>query len=143
MYASSSRIWRTCWVSHAPDAPRREPQLPPEKCSPVTNFLLRLLVSNTFLDLIVLGVIAEGAALIAYRRVTGRGLSTRAVLANLFSGGSLVVALRVSLETSVLAEEATAAVAICLSVALVAHIADLVYRWDHAGDNDRARSKQA
>jgi len=96
----------------------------------VSNFLLGLLVSNTFLDLIVVGVVAEGVALFAYRHFTGRGLAPRAILANLFSGGSLIVALRVSLETSVLAQEASAAVAVCLCVALIAHIADLAWRWD-------------
>ena len=96
----------------------------------MSNFLLGLLVSNAFLDLIVIGVVTEGILLYVYRRYTGRGLAPRAILANLFSGGSLIVALRVSLETSVLARGATAAVAICLCVALVAHIADLAWRWD-------------
>jgi hypothetical protein len=96
----------------------------------VSKFLLSLLVSNTFLDLIVVGVIIEGAVLLAYRRITGRGLAPRAVFANLFSGGSLILALRISLETSVLAQGATAMVAACLAVALVAHVADLAWRWD-------------
>jgi hypothetical protein len=107
----------------------------------VSNFLLSLLVSNTFLDLIVVGVIAEGIVLVAYRRATGRGLATRAIFANLFSGGSLILALRVSLETSVLAAEATAAVATCLVVALVAHIADLVWRWERGAERAAVPAK--
>ncbi len=106
----------------------------------MTNFLLGLLVSNTFLDLIVVGVVAEGIALLAYRHTTGRGLAPRAIFANLFSGGSLIVALRVSLETSVLAQGATAAVASCLAIALVAHIADLAWRWERGASPAPSRS---
>ena len=108
----------------------------------MSKFLLGLLVSNTFLDLIVVGVIAEGLLLIVYRQVTGKGLAPRAIFANLFSGGSLIVALRVSLETSVLAQGATAAVAICLAVALVAHIADLAWRWEGGAHRAAARGSQ-
>ena len=100
----------------------------------MSKLLLGLLVSHDFLDLIVAGVIVEGVLLLAYRHYTGKGLAPRAVFANLFSGGSLIVALRVSLQTSVLAQDATALIAACLAVALVAHAADLAWRWDSGQD---------
>jgi hypothetical protein len=90
-----------------------------------------VLLANSFtIDLILLGVALESVALLAYRRSTGKGLAPRAVCANLLSGGSLLLALRVALQTSVLAQQASALIALFLAMALLAHVADLATRWE-------------
>jgi hypothetical protein len=96
----------------------------------VLNFTIAALASGAFLDLVLAGVLVEGALLLAYRRWTGRGPAPWAVLANLASGASLMLALRVTLAAGTLPHDAGIVVALCLSIALVAHVADLAGRWD-------------
>lgn len=75
-------------------------------------------------DAIVVLVVVEGLILVAYRTRTGGGLPVAGTLANLSSGLALLLALRMAISdaspTSILA---------FLSVALIAHAADLTTRW--------------
>jgi peptidoglycan/LPS O-acetylase OafA/YrhL len=93
--------------------------------------VLGTVASTNAVDLILLGVLLEAVALFAYWRQTGKGIAPRLLIANLASGGSLMLALRFTLETAVLAQNAAGAFALCLAVALAAHIVDLAARWDH------------
>jgi hypothetical protein len=72
--------------------------------------------------MILAGMILEGAALLAFRGFTGRG--PKAIVANLMSGGCLLLAWRVS-------ESGGSIIAVCalLAAALVAHGLDLAQRW--------------
>jgi hypothetical protein len=78
-------------------------------------------------DAIIALVAIEAVVLVLWRALTGGGLPVAGALANLSSGAALLLALRMALigasSTSVLA---------LLSVALVAHIADLASRWEAA-----------
>jgi hypothetical protein len=96
------------------------------------------LASTNAVDLILLGVLLEAAALFAYWRQTGKGVAPRLLLANLVSGGSLMLALRFTLETALLGQSAAAGVALCLALALAAHLLDLAARWDHGPPRTRA-----
>ena len=53
-----------------------------------------LVASGRIVDLILIAMIAEAAALLAYRRMTGRGLAPASVLYILLSGACLLLALR-------------------------------------------------
>jgi hypothetical protein len=83
-------------------------------------------------DAIIALVAVEGIVLVLWRALTGRGLPVAETLANLSSGAALLLALRVAitgaLSTSVLA---------LLSVALIAHVADLVSRWESGSPRRR------
>ena len=57
--------------------------------------LLDFLVTPRFLDLVMLGVLAEAAALVAYRRRTGRGMRASEVASFLGAGLALLLAMRV------------------------------------------------
>jgi hypothetical protein len=76
-------------------------------------------------DAIVALVAVEGVVLVLWRALTGGGLAVVQILANLSSGAALLLALHMAItgasSTSVLA---------LLSVALVAHVADLASRWE-------------
>ena len=79
-------------------------------------------------DAIVALVAVEAIVLVVWRALTGGGLPVAETLANLSSGAALLLALRMAhhrraLSTSVLA---------LLSVALIAHVADLASRWEAA-----------
>ena len=83
------------------------------------------LFHNGFIvDLILLAIVAEAVALIAYRLRTGRGILPIDLLINLLAGAFLLMALRSALVS--LSWEWTAA---WLGAALIAHIADLTQRW--------------
>ena len=76
-------------------------------------------------DAIIALVAVEAIVLVLWRALTGGGLPVAETLANLSSGAALLLALRMAitgaLSTSVLA---------LLSVALIAHVADLASRWE-------------
>ncbi len=81
---------------------------------------------SALVAVILAGVFAEAAALLAYRARTGRGPSARNLLPNLAAGAMLLLALLLSLEGFALP-----ALALCLLGALVAHIVDLRMRWSN------------
>jgi hypothetical protein len=78
-----------------------------------------------FVDMILAFVAIEGLLLVAWRARTGAGVPVAATLANLSSGAALLLALRAALSGA-----SAMTVLAFLSVALVAHVADLAGRWD-------------
>jgi hypothetical protein len=84
-------------------------------------------------DMIVAGMVLEGAALLTLRAFTGRG--PKALIANLMSGGCLLLAWRAS-------EADASAVTICalLAAALLAHALDLAQRWREPAPETRISS---
>jgi hypothetical protein len=82
------------------------------------------IASGHAIDLILLLVLAEGLALFAYRWKTGRGIAGADLIANLLAGACLMLALRAAL-----AGAGWIWIALCMSAALLAHLADLWRRW--------------
>lgn len=83
-----------------------------------------LFATGRIVDLILGLTMLEGMLLIAYRWRTGRGLATAAVLSNLLAGIGLLLAMR-----GAMAEAWWGWIALCLSMAGLAHLADLRRRW--------------
>ncbi len=81
-----------------------------------------------FIDLILAGVVLEAVALLLYRRATGRGVAPASLIATLAAGGSVMIALRLSLAGGA----APTWIPACLAVALAAHLLDLAIRWEGA-----------
>ena len=88
-----------------------------------------LFASGRIVDLILLLVLAEAAALLALHRATGRGPPPAALLPNLAAGACLLLALRAGLRGAT-----WPVVAACLLGSLVAHLADLRSRWPTPGE---------
>jgi hypothetical protein len=88
------------------------------------------LLGATFVDFIVALVALEAGALLIWRAVTGRGPSPLPLLSNLLSGAFLLLALR-----NALSGASSVWVAACLLASLVAHLADLRLRWEHAASD--------
>lgn len=80
--------------------------------------------SGAVVDAILLLMVLEGALIAILRRRTGTGVPARDLLAMLAAGGCLMLALRAALVGA-----AWPWIALALSAALVAHLADLVRRW--------------
>lgn len=76
------------------------------------------------LDWVIAAAIAEGLALLAYHRLTGRGLAPRALLPNLLAGACLLAAAR-----TVAGGAGWEWVAGWLLAGLGAHVVDLQARW--------------
>ncbi len=83
-----------------------------------------LFAGGRIVDLILLLVLAEAAALLALHRATGRGPAPAALLPNLAAGACLLLALRCGLRGA-----AWPVLALCLLGSLVAHLVDLRGRW--------------
>jgi len=79
-----------------------------------------LFTSGRIAELIILLVIVEAAALLAYRRRTGRGLPPAVLLPHLLAGVCLLLALRAGL-----AGMHWGWLALALLAALAAHLLDL------------------
>ncbi len=75
-------------------------------------------------DAIAVFVVAEALVLLAYRRLTGRGVAARALLPNLAAGFFLLLALGAALRTA-----PWPWIAAALAAAGVAHALDLRARW--------------
>lgn len=75
-------------------------------------------------DAVIALTVIETLILLAYHRMTGKGLPPRAYLLNIVSGLCLMLAVR-----SVLTNTAWPLTVLCLSAAGIAHAADLVARW--------------
>lgn len=86
-----------------------------------------LLTSGRLVDLILLGMMLEAAALLFYRRRTGRGPSARDFLANMAAGACLLLALRGALTGA-----GAGPIALALAGALVAHVVDIGLRSRNA-----------
>jgi hypothetical protein len=79
-----------------------------------------LFATGRIVDLILLLVVVEAAALSIYRRMTGRGLKTIDVVIAILPGVCLLLALRAALTHA-----AWTSIAIWLVAALGTHLADL------------------
>jgi hypothetical protein len=84
-------------------------------------------LSEHGVDLIVGLVALEALAVICWRVMVQRGPAPLPFVVNLLAGAFLLLALRCALAGS-----SEAAIAVCLSAALVAHLADLRLRWEDA-----------
>jgi hypothetical protein len=88
------------------------------------DILHSLIETGRIVDLMLLFIALEIAALIWYRQRTGRGIATLSLLLNAGAGGSLMLALRAALSNS-----GFAVMALFLVLSLVFHVADLTQRW--------------
>jgi hypothetical protein len=76
------------------------------------------------IDVILLLVPLEGAALVVLYRRTGRGIAPRRLLGNLAAGFFLMLGTRLAL-----GQVGDGPIAACLLAALAAHVTDLAARW--------------
>lgn len=83
-----------------------------------------LFSSGRAIDLIIGGMIIEWIALSVYRIRTGKGIALREIASNLTAGIFLMLALR-----GALIGADWKWIALCVAVALPAHLADLAPRW--------------
>lgn len=83
-----------------------------------------LFSSGLIVDLIIVFVIVEWAAIVMYRARTGRGIPPLAITANLLAAVFLMLALRAALVGAHWQWMAAA-----LTGALAAHLVDLAQRW--------------
>lgn len=83
-----------------------------------------LFASGQIVWLLLGFMVVEAVALTLYRRRTGSGVAAGALLINLLSGGSLLLALHAAL-----IGEDWRVVGVWLGSSLVAHLADLRQRW--------------
>jgi hypothetical protein len=99
--------------------------------------MMEQLLDGRAIDWILGLVIVEGAALVALRALAGRGPASLPLLGNLLSGAFLLLALR-----NALAGGSPATIGLCLIASLVAHIADLVGRWEGLASRVRAPARR-
>lgn len=83
------------------------------------------LPAERVVDLILVLVVLEAVLIALYHRATGRGVAPRDLVLTLLSGGCLLLALRLALSGAELVW-----VALALTGALLAHLADLYRRWN-------------
>jgi hypothetical protein len=89
------------------------------------------LLDPWIVDTIIALVAVEAMVLVVWRGLTGGGLTVAETLANLSSGGALLLALRMAITGGL-----SASVLAFLSVALIAHVADLASRWKRGRSAD-------
>jgi hypothetical protein len=98
----------------------------------MTEFLL----DGRAIDWIIALVAVEAVALTGLRLIMRRGPASVSFVANLLSGGFLLVALR-----NALTGASSTILGFCLSAALAAHLVDLLARWQSAdGAGRRGRT---
>ncbi len=83
-----------------------------------------LFSTGLIVDLIIVFVIAEWAAIMLYRLRTGKGIGPLALTVNLLAGVFLMLALR-----SALVGASWQWIAASLAAAMAAHLGDLTQRW--------------
>ncbi|WP_026380074.1 hypothetical protein [Afifella pfennigii] len=83
--------------------------------------------SGLVVDAIAALMLVEGIAIFLWRRRTGQGLAPLDLLFNLAAGLFLLLALRASLT-----DAGWQAVALFLALAGIAHVADMLRRWQGA-----------
>lgn len=86
--------------------------------------IAELFSSGRIIDIIILLVVLETAALFGLHRFTGRGPLPRAILPTLLSGLLLMLTLRAAI-----ADLSWQFLALPLTLALVMHLIDLAQRW--------------
>jgi hypothetical protein len=87
------------------------------------------------IDLVLAFTLLEGAALLLYHRVTGKGVAPRDFLVNMVSGLCLMLALR-----GLARDAGSTWIATCLLAAGLAHGADMLQRWRRSALPRGARS---
>lgn len=92
-----------------------------------------LFASGRIVDLILLLLVVEVAALHAYRRSTGGGIAVVDIVMNNLAGAGLLLALRAALTGS-----PWTLIALWLLAAFAAHIADVARRWQTTTSSRRA-----
>lgn len=90
----------------------------------MTDWLAGLFASGRIIDIILALMALETVALLGFHRATGRGLAPRALLPFMAAGVCLMLALKAALTGG-----SWQAVAGLLSLAFVAHLADIALRW--------------
>lgn len=90
----------------------------------MTETLAAFFTGSGVADLILALVVLEAVGLIAFHRLTGRGLPPADLLGFLLSGVCLLLALRAAL-----ADASWVWIAFWLTAALFAHLGDLARRW--------------
>ncbi len=85
--------------------------------------MIALLESGRLIDIILALMVIEAVALLVWRRRTGRGLSSAAILLNVAAGACLMGALRAAIVGA-----GAGWILGCLALALVMHMADLAVR---------------
>jgi len=86
--------------------------------------MTEFITSGRAIDLVLLMVLLEAIALTAYKRKTGRGVAGLDLIANLLAGACLMLAVRGALTGA-----SWQWIALFMSAALLAHMADLWRRW--------------
>lgn len=86
--------------------------------------LADLFASGRIIDAIIVLMVLETAALLAFRGVTGKGVSARALLPFMAAGICLMLALRAAL-----VDGNWMVIASLLMLAFVFHILDIALRW--------------
>ena len=87
-----------------------------------------LLASPRLVEAVIAAVLVEGAALVAYRRRTGRGVPVREVVSFLGAGLALLLAIRAVGAPGTPAGQGLFAIA--MAAALGFHVWHLAQRWD-------------
>ena len=87
-------------------------------------------LNESWIDAILGLVMLEGLLLVAWRARTGLGPRPGPLVANLLAGGFILLALRVAISGGSLVWIAT-----CLALSLIAHLVDLVSRWESPSPN--------
>jgi hypothetical protein len=90
----------------------------------MTEAAQALFAGGWFLDVVLALMLVEGIVLVAYRRLTGRGIAPIAVVANLAAGGGLLLAFRAAV-----GGWGAPAIAACMALSFAAHLTDLQRRW--------------
>ncbi|MEL6950477.1 MAG: hypothetical protein AAGM16_10250 [Pseudomonadota bacterium] len=96
------------------------------------ELLQELVESGRIVDIMLVVIVLEIAALIGYRVVTGKGLSVPSIILNVGAGGSLMVALKLLYDGV-----GWQLIAAALVASLLFHTGDLVYRWRQTGGATR------
>jgi hypothetical protein len=88
------------------------------------TLLEELFRTGRIVDAILILVIAEALLLMLVWQRTGQGVRPSALVANLASGASLLLATRLAI-----ADASWMLIALCLTLSFAAHVADLAGRW--------------